>query len=61
MEFSTFLVPKKDGYYVPVIDFRKVNVLTVSDHYPLPVLSEFLQSTGKDNTVLTSLDLLSGF
>ncbi len=58
---SLFLVPKKDGSYRPVIDFRKVNALTVPDHYPLPVLSELLQSTGKDNTVFTSLDLLSGF
>ena len=56
-----FLVPKKDGSYRPVIDFRKVNALTVPDHYPLPVLSELLQSIGKNNTVFTSLDLLSGF
>ncbi len=56
-----FLVPKKDGTYRPVIDFRKVNALTVPDHYPLPVLSELLQLTGKLNTVFTSLDLLSGF
>ncbi len=56
-----FLVPKKDGSYRPVIDFRKVNALTVPDHYPLPALSELLQSNGKHNTVFTSLDLLSGF
>ena len=56
-----FLVPKKDGSYRPVIDFRKVNALTVPDHYPLPVLSELLQSIGKHNTVFSSLDLLSGF
>ena len=56
-----FLVPKKDGSYRPVIDFRKVNAVTVPDHYPLPVLSELLQSIGKNNTVFTSLDLLSGF
>ncbi len=53
------LVPKKDGSYRPVIDFRKTNDLTVLDHHPLPVLSELLQSIGKDNTVFTSLDLLS--
>ncbi len=54
-----FLVPKKDGSYHPVIDFRKVNALTVPDHYPLSVLSELLQSIGKDNTVFTSLDFLN--
>ncbi len=33
-----FLVPKKDGMLRPVIDFRRVNEVTVDDHYPLPVL-----------------------
>ncbi len=56
-----FLVPKKDGSYRHVNDFRKVNALTVPDHYPLPVLTELLQSIGKHNTVFSSLDLLSGF
>ena len=56
-----FLVPKKDGTYRAVIDFRKVNAVTVPDHYPLPVLSDILQSIGKDNTVFTTLDLKSGF
>ena len=37
-----FLVPKKNGTFRPVIDFRKVNELTVLDHYPLPVLSDLL-------------------
>ncbi len=55
-----FLVPKKDGTYRPVIVFRKVNALTVPDHYPLPVLCELLQSVSKYNTVFTSFDLLSG-
>ncbi len=33
-----FLVPKKDGTLRPVIDFRRVNEVTVDNHYPLPVL-----------------------
>ncbi len=32
-----FLVPKKDGSFRPVIDFRKVNEVTEVDRYPLPV------------------------
>lgn len=56
-----FLVPKKDGSYRVVIDFRKVNNVTVPDHYPLPVLSDILQSIGKDNVIFTNLDLKSGF
>ncbi len=55
------LIPKKDGFYRPIIDFHKVNALTVPNHSPLPVLSELLQSIGKHNTVFSSLDLLSGF
>ncbi len=42
-------------------DVAEVNVLTVPDHYPFPVLSELLQSLGKHNTVFTSLDILPGF
>ncbi len=56
-----FLVGKKDGSYRPIIDFHKVNALTVPDHYPLPVLSDLLQSLGDSNTVFSSTDLLSGF
>ncbi len=56
-----FLVPKKDGSYRAFIDFRKVNNVIVPDHYPLPVLSDILQSIGKDNTVLATVDLKSGF
>ncbi len=46
---------------VPTALSLTVNLLAVPDHYPLPVLSELLQSIGKHNTVFTSLDLPSGF
>lgn len=52
-----FLVPKKDGSFRDVVDFLKVNAVIVPDHYPLPVLSDLLQSIEKDNTVFTTLDL----
>ncbi len=55
-----FLVPKKDGQYRPVIDFRKVNEVTEDDRYPLPVLSDLLMSIGQGNKIFSSLDLLSG-
>ena len=38
-----------------------VNALTVLDHYLLPLLSELLQSFGKNNNIFTSLDLLPDF
>ena len=56
-----FLVPKKDGKYRPVIDFRKVNEVTEDDRYPLPVLSDLLMSLGRGNRIYSSLDLLSGY
>ncbi len=55
-----FLVHKRNRSYRPVIDFRKVNVPTVPDYYPLPVLSVLLQSVGKDNIVSTSFGFLQG-
>ena len=56
-----FLVPKKDGKYRPVIDFRKVNAVTEDDRYPLPVLKDLLMSLGQGNTIFSSLDLISGY
>ncbi len=56
-----FLVSKKNGSYRHVIDFRKVNALTVPDHYPLPILSDLLQSLGDPNTVFSAIDFISGF
>ncbi len=56
-----FWVPKKDGSLRPVIDFWRVNEVTVDDHYPLPVLRDLLMCLGRGNKVFSSLDLLSGY
>ncbi len=56
-----FLVGKKDGSYRPVIDFWKVIAHPVPDHYPLPILSDLLESLGDSNTVFSSTDRLSRF
>ena len=58
---ALFLVPKKDGSFRPVIDFRRVNLITEDDRYPLPVLKDLLMSLGQGNTLFSSLDLLSGY
>ncbi len=55
------LVPKKDGRFRPVIDFRKVSEETEDERYPLPVLGNLLMSLGQGNTIFSSLDLLSGY
>ena len=56
-----FLIPKKDGTFRPVIDFRKVNTVTEPDRSPMPVMSEILQSLGGGNKVFSTLDLKSSF
>ncbi len=55
------MVPREDGSYRAVVDFRKVISVTFPDHYPLPVLSDLLQSITKDNTAFTTLDLKPDF
>ncbi len=54
-------MPKKDGKLRLVIDFRRVNEVTVDDHYPLPVLRDLLMRLGRGNKVFSSLYLLSGY
>ncbi len=49
-----FLVPKKNGQFRPVNDFRRVNEVTEDERFPLPVLKDLLMS-------LSSLDLVSGY
>ncbi len=55
------LVPKKDGSFRPVIDFRRVNEVTVDNHYPLPVLGDLLMSLGLGNKIFSILNVLSGY
>jgi hypothetical protein len=54
------LVQKKDGSLRPCIDFRKLNEVTVPDHYPLPRLDAILERIG-NCAYYSSLDLSSGY
>jgi hypothetical protein len=54
------LVVKKDGSLRPCIDFRKLNAVTVPDHYPLPRLEDILTKVGGCH-YYSSLDLSSGY
>ncbi len=61
MEVSfIFLVLKKGGTFSSIIDFRRVNEVTVDDHYPFPVFRDLLMCLEGGNKVFSSLDLLSG-
>ena len=55
------LVPKPSGEWRIVVDFRQLNAITVPDRFPMPVLTDVLQSLGQSNAVFSTLDLKSGF
>jgi hypothetical protein len=54
------LVQKKDGGLRPCIDFRKLNEVTIPDHFPLPRLEVIMEKIGNCH-YYTSLDLSSGY
>ncbi len=56
-----FLVPKKDGSFRPVIDFRRINAATQGEQFPFPLLSDLLMNLGEGYKFFSSLDLLSGY
>ncbi len=37
-----FFVKKKDSKLRPVQDYRKLNEMTIKNHYPLPLISELM-------------------
>lgn len=60
-----WIVPKKadasgEKKYRMVIDYRKLNKITIADKYPIPEINEVLTQLG-DNKVFSVLDLKSGF
>lgn len=60
-----WIVPKKldasgEKKYRMVIDYRKLNTITISDKYPIPEINEVLANLGKNN-LFTIVDLKSGF
>ena len=58
--FPIIMVPKSDGSWRLVVDFRRLNELTVPDRYPCTHMGDLLSSLGS-NKYFTSLDLMQGF
>ena len=55
------LVPRKSGKLRPVIDYRRLNKVAVSDHFPIPVITDLLRDIGVGNHYFSAIDLTSGF
>ncbi|CAF1045914.1 unnamed protein product [Didymodactylos carnosus] len=55
------LTPKKDGSWRMVVDYKKLNKITLKDNYPLPNMEQTLQNLGIGYKYFTKLDLKSGF
>jgi hypothetical protein len=57
---SVLLVKKKDGSWCFCVDYRALNVLTVTNKHPLPIVEEFLDELAEAQW-FTKLDLKSGY
>ncbi len=54
------MVPKKDGSWRPCGDFRRLNLVTEPDVYPLPNMLDFSERLS-GCTVFSKIDLRKGY
>ena len=55
-----FFVGKKDGKLRPVVDYRRLNSLTVPDRYPLPLIQELVDKVSNAK-IFTKVDVRAGY
>src|SRR5204862_54713 len=55
-----FFVKKKDGSLRPIQDYRKLNELTIKNRYPLPLISDLID-TLQNACYFTKLDVCWGY
>ena len=55
------LVKKKDGSYRFVVDYKKLNLITIKDSSPLPNMEDTIRKLGQGYSYFSKLDLKSGF
>lgn len=56
----TLMVPKTDGGWRMVVDFRRLNQHVITDPHPLPRIQNILEDLG-GSVFFTAIDLLAGF
>ncbi len=56
----SLMVPKKDGGFRLVVDFRRLNKHVITDPHPLPRITQIMETLGKAQ-IFSVLDLLHGF
>jgi predicted aspartyl protease len=55
-----FFIPKKNGKLRPIVDYRKLNLITVKNSYPLPLISSIVDGLSCAR-LFTKLDLRWGY
>lgn len=55
------LVKKKDDSFRLVVDYKKLNLITIKDSSPLPHMEETIRKLGQGYKYFSKLDLKSGF
>ena len=55
------LVAKKDASWRMVVDYKKLNGITIKDNYPLPHMEQTIQRLGQGYRYFSKLDMKSGF
>ena len=55
------LVPKKDNTWRMVVDYKKLNNITIKDNHPLPNMEQTIPILGGEYQFFSKLDMKSGF
>ncbi|CAF0983262.1 unnamed protein product [Rotaria sordida] len=58
---TALLIPKHDGTWRMIVDYKKLNNITIKDNHPLPNMEQALQISGAGYQFFFKLGMKSGF